>query len=625
MRNNCNTMYFRLSAMLLSAVGLSVVSEGCVNDDPINNRVSSTENIAFQALQKDGSTLATRAGEQIPVNYDDFGDTSFYIYEHGTQKTDNSEFPRAQVGTYWLESGTQGQLDFKGPQEDKLNWFAGDTEHRFWSWTWPLAEPDYSTVDLSTPPSNEVLNFISSDFPLPASSTDTQEPDGTVQPTEAQAWCNGEALEQLVGTKTDRAYIFNQDGRYVPLTYKHLVSKIILGDFVLVDNTGASQSDLKARITFYGMPKRAMFFPLPEVDESGYPAAPYVTIDYTDPYGTDHQSNPTDLTAESAIKAKKEEATQDGKFYNLSEFLTFYITNEGGDNTNTGTNPDADPNVHRDMFYICPEVDFSYLEYKVEFVEYDKDTKSYKPHSKSGTRGGYFGDFKSVQFMREVEDGVEIVSSDRVLHAGEVMMLNMTVYQKSGPGAGVWIRNWDSEKLKSATHHTHKGIYSDGEASAVRSAFMSKTNELNDAQKAAYEIYGDTDDEGNKIIRLYSDITFSCYTSSTSSTYTDMYYNFRIYPETGDDMVILDGMGYTITFVEPSSYNHDEHKTFTIGNMRDIYITNGTSTIYIDPQGRICRINKETGKFDVSEDEDDLKWVNSTTKNTTPIKFDLDS
>ena len=183
---------------------------------------------------------------------------------------------------------------------------------------------------------------------------------------------------------------------------------------------------------------------------------------------------------------------------------------------------------------------------------------------------------------------------------GEVMVLNMTVYEKSGPGAGVWIRNWDSEKLKSATHHNHKGIYSDGEATAVRSAFIGKTTTMNEARKAIYEIYGEdaivTDADGKLeeeiVIRLYSDITFSCYSSDPNYTTYD-FYNFRIYPEE----IVLDGMGYTISFAEPASWGHEEHKTFTIGNMRDVYITNGTVTVYIDPEGYICRMDEETGKY----------------------------
>lgn len=601
MRNNSNRMYAGLSAILLSAMGSAVVSWGCVNDERMSaGTTTSPGEITFMAMQNRETSMATRA-EAIPVNPDDFGNTDFYIYETGTyvDKQANVTEQRAEVGVYWLASGVEGQLDYKGQEEEKLNWFAADTEHLFWSWTWPLAEKDYSKVNFDTKPKAEPLTFISSDFPLP------EDPDHPRDLTPSEAWRNGEALEQLVGTMTERPYIFNEDGRFVPLTYKHLVSKIILGKFILVDNTGSQQNDLKARITFYGMPKRAMFYPVPAVDAAGNKVAPYVTIDYTDPYGINHK--PDEITKEELIKAVPQEVDYDTK-----EYLTFYITNEGGDNTNTGTNPDADSNVHPDLFYICPEVDFTDLEYKVEFVEYDTDTKTYIPHTRYGNRGGYFGNFKSIQFKREV-DGVEVVATDRKLHAGEIMMLNMTVYEKSGPGAGVYIRNWESNKLKSATHHVHKGIYSDAEAAAVRTTFQktSDSDEVTDERRDSYAIYGEDEEDADRntehVIHLYSDVTLA----NTSGPF-----NFKMYyevPPAAD--VILDGMGYTISFINNSSTNKVVFETFVIGNMRDVYITNGIGTVYIDPQGQICRMNEETGKYD--PDPDSNPW----TPNVTEIPF----
>ena len=595
-------MYIRLSAILLSAVGLSLVSWGCTDDEPINAPLSSAEALSFRAMKDNGITLATRSENFIPVNPDDFGETVFYIYENGTaeDKQNNTQTPRAEVGCYWLESGMQGQLDIM-PDQDKLNWFSAETPHLFWSWTWPLESKDYSEVNIDTKPAIEPLIFKNSEFPLPASAQDPDEE----TPAPASEWRNGEALEQLVGALTDRPYVFNEDGRYVPLYYKHLVSKIILGEFILVDNTGASIKDLKARITFYGMPKRAMFYPVPD-DENGKKVAPYVTIDHTDPYGITKEDDEPTLEAE--IK-NAEPAADGGPFeYNLSEYVTFYITNEGGDNTNTGTNPDADANVHRDMFYICPEIDFTQLEYKVEFVEYDKDKKEYKPHSRYGNRGGYFGNFKSIQFTREV-DGKEVIDPERILHAGEVMVLNMTVYEKSGPGAGVWIRNWDSEKLKSATHHVHNGIYSDAEAAAVRTALQSTSTSTTDAtyeaRKNIYQIYGE-DEEGKKVIHLYNDVIIA----DTGDPFDFKMYSEK-YPEAD---ITLDGMGYTINFINNSSTNPKIFEEFIIGPMRDVYISNGLYTVYINPEGEICRLNEKTGKYEVSTNEDDKNWIPNVTK-----------
>ena len=578
-----------LSTLLLSTLGVFVLT-CCGNESDVKVQFTENSEIAFTASIDKSTTLKSRSGELIAVNPDDFGETPFYIYERGTFKEANNPTGElmANVQPYWIESGTEGQLNIM-PGKNKLNWFAADTEHQFWSWTWPLKEQYYSDKN---PPKNEAIIFVSSEFPMPDTEDET-----VTDPTPEQLWRNGEDLERLVGATTDRAYIFNQDGRYVPLTYKHLVSRIVMGEFVLVDNTGAEQTDLKARITFYGMPKRAMFYPLPADADDGSSVAPYVVTDPTDPYG--NYKGGDDLTTEEEIKQKGTEFD-----YNLNEYLTFYITNQGGDNTNTGTKPDADSNVQPDMFYICPGVDFTNLQYKVEFVEWDKDSKTYVTHSKYGTRGGYFGDFKSVQFIRVSDDGLETETTDRILNAGEEMVINMRVYQKSGPGAGVWIRNWSNQKLKSAMHHVHPGIYSDAEASACRDVLGSNSTTA-EQKDDAYYIYGedediDDDDELEKVIHIYSDINLSSNT-------------FRAY-NNGDTHYIIDGMGYTLTFTNTSTTNPTPYEYFYIGDVRDLYVTNGIYTVYIDKDGYVWRMNEETGKFEYTDEK--------VTPNTKAIYFE---
>lgn len=675
--NNSPYTAFRLWAMRLAAVGLAVAATGCVNEKlPANSHFSSIEGLSFRAELGSG-TLATRFGEVIPVVPADFGEEIFYIYERGTSPdADNPDrvYQRTSVRPYWLASGSQGELEVASSTEfvdwsqavgavdtplDKkkweLNWFASNTEHEFWSWTWPLKRLNYSDVQYNQetagsakemfPDANGLpLTFISSDFPLPnyddgdesenansgttgdgeveepETDPDPVDPDPVTPVDPATTWRNGEALERLVGAKTDRSYVFNQDGRYVPLTYKHLVSKIILGDFWLYDNTGATVKDLKALITFYGMPKRAMFYPYPK-ERDGEVPAPYVTIDHLDPYGTSKQT--TESTPE-------EDATGVALEYDRNQYLTFYIMNEGNhEDNNGGLILEDDYYRARDAFYICPEIDFSELEYKVEFYEAVVDRTGevpkvvgYQPHQRYGVRGGYFGDFKNVEFRREIgkdENGNPIYdpypTDDHVLHAGEVMILNMKVYEKSGPGVGVWIRNWSTENLRSATYHKHPGIYSDADAAAVRSAYWyGSPNTTYDGRKErSGELYGEKEfDETGKettVIRMYSDITFACYDSSVSAT---NHYHFRLYPEAGKD-VILDGMGYTISFIEQYPAHTEPHEYFYIGNVRDVYVTNGETTIYFDDKGNICRLNEE-GKY-VPTGED---W----SPNTTAIYFE---
>lgn len=609
----------------MSASLAAVTLPGCSDEMTVsgNESAHNPTDIKFGAWVDNSAHVSSRADDKviIPVAPDDFGSTVFYIYKQGIHKTVENEAGelKGEVGYYWIPSGTEGQLDAISG-EDRLNWYSGDTEHFFWSWTWPLEELlDYSLVDINNPPPSKALIFINSDFPKKeiadeengeSDDEDSGDPDegengepdeGNPEPeiSEANTWRNGEALERLIGTKTDKNYIFNQDGRFVPLTYKHLVSRIILGEFILIDNTGAKQEQLQGRITFFGMPKRAMFYPLPEKDADNNEVAPYVVIDPTDPYGKSKGAD--EVTPESAVKNAAPFS------YELNQYLSFYVTNEGGDDTNTGTNGNADPNVHRDMFYICPEVDFNELEFQVEFVQYVEETDSYIPHPRYGVKGGYYGNFKSIKFMRVDEDGVEYESKERILHAGEEMVLNMTVYEKSGPGAGVWIRNWDNERMKSATHHFHKGIYSDGEAASCRDNIFTSSGSA-EQKNDGYDLFGDDydidgDGELEKVIHIYTDINLSSN-------------HFRLYNSPDGTDYIINGMGYTLTFTNTSTTNSTPYEYFYISDARDLYVTNGIYTVYIDMEGYVCRFNEETGEYDRTD-------VSVAGKDSTLIYFKI--
>ena len=104
------------------------------------------------------------------------------------------------------------------------------------------------------------------------------------------------------------------------------------------------------------------------------------------------------------------------------------------------------------------------------------------------------------------------------------------------------------------------------------------------------ELYSDgTTEDGKTIFHVYGNVTLEFGEDEEVS-----------FPIPEDH--ILDGMGYTLT-IKP------ETGSIKIGNMRDVYISNGVDTVYIDSDGRICRPD-ETGKF-VRTDE---KWVPNETK-----------
>ena len=212
-----------------------------------------------------------------------------------------------------------------------------------------------------------------------------------------------------------------------------------------------------------------------------------------------------------------------------------------------------------DRFYVCPEIDFSKLVFKVMITT--KDVPE--------TNVEYYGNFSNVQFKRiknnDYDKGGE--TDDTVLHAGEMMTLNITLHPGVGPGASITIQDWNDTQPTEALQHSHKGIYTDGEAQRFIDVFgdnKATQEEINNL----FDLYGENGESGEKVFKLYENVNINGS-------------NFPI----GEDYV-LDGMGHTITM---SSTNG----IVTIGNMRDVYITDGKNTIYLIRKGMCaCTIPK---------------------------------
>lgn len=537
--------------------------------------------------------------EPVPVNIDDYPN-NFYIDmaadipKEGSTETEH----KTAIGTYIVPSGFAGQLDFKGDADQKkLNWWDIDSPHYFWSWTVPWAEPakpsepgdedngdentenpggsgdmgktrDTGDEDDTEPgepgdpdepeepnkPTNTPFNpLVPTTNPLTFTLEDTslitvtvpeeKDDEDNVIKEEYQyrtlsEWENGAVMERFLGTKSG-PYNYRENGRDVPLQFRHLVSKIIIESIEFLGADGSTHNDFPAEITFVNMPTTFTFYPHP--------------------------------TGEEKVKNAK------GETYNLTaDGAPIVITDYSTADPNGGlkfTALNRSEDYPRDMFYICPELDFTNIEFFVDIKD---------PENKYNTRGTYWGAFKNVSFERvgtEENPNPDYNNpsggDERILHAGEEMHFHLVVQQFGGGGTSQWIRDWGNGTVSNAGHHTHPGIYSRGEAAE----FLNKSG----SQSEIFDLYG----EGNTstlwpdcpeyqqdkgIFRLYADV----------GTFERM--SFPV-----DKGYILDGMGYTITLKRTGTSSN-----ISLGMMRDVFIQIEDGILmYIDKDGNLFVMDAE--------------------------------
>ncbi|MCH5245868.1 MAG: hypothetical protein J1E84_05345 [Muribaculaceae bacterium] len=428
--------------------------------------------------------------------------------------------PYVEYGTYVIPSGYEGQLWAK-EGTDELNWHSLTDKHTFYSWnlTWDPASSNETDL---TPWSADMEYDPHSAATIPVRFYNSEGENGYNQ------YRNNEYLENFVGAKTE-PFVYKTHGKYVDMTYYHLASRINIANFILIENDGAIQENLKANITFINMPTEATFVPHPA---SGRPCI----------------TNPKS---------------------NEDVGLTYYIVNSPNPND-------------KDIFYVCPEIDFSKIDYKIQLT-----SDSYKEYDT------YYGNFENVEFIRTEDWGYDKAdgSDKKVLHAGEEMILNITLIPGKGPGLAVVISPWSTDKPTDSQYHTYPGIYTEAELNELRSLFLSLMSPDDEATlgKLAqlFDLYGVTEEDGTKYFMLYDNLTL---TGNEANI-------FPVWKE-----YILNGLGHTITMkTNTGNYWDTGNKPyFNTGPVRDIYFTDptGTYTIYIDKDGYVWVTNKETGKLE---------------------------
>lgn len=535
---------------ITALVGVMMLLVSC-QSDLLDNYSSGKNgnNIQFGVSLQEQHTVYTRGSktrgtpglDSIYVAYTPW-DNDFYVELNTIE--DNGT-PLTEIGVYTVPSAYEGRLDPKNPGQ-RLDWQSLDRPHTFYSWTVPWMEtsPGYLGGDTEMGEDDKKYYIPSADT-IPVYFYNSSEQYGFEENK------NNAVLEGLIGTKSS-AYTYEQHGKYVELTYHHLVSRIIIESLILIQTDGSVQEDLQADMTFVGMPVKATLYPHPE----------NVDADYKIPSG----SGPR-------VGGPYIESPDTG--------VTYYIANKANS---------------EDIFYICPEIDFSQIDFQIKL-----NSEKYLGYNT------YYGTFDDVVFERssgwgydQGDDETDKMVDQKILHAGEEMRLNIVLIPGVGPGLKVIIRDWSTDKPYQSEYHSYPGIYSDAEIQQFVDMMFDFTQEDYDNPpeelEMFYEIYGH-EENGKKYIPLYENVTLPRHGNMNPS---------NIFPV--PEGYVIDGMGHTVTMStnNPNNSEHEGKKYFNVGPVRDIYLTDGVYTIYIDPEGWVCILDEVTGIWEPKEKLPDL-------------------
>ena len=588
--------------------GMLGVLTGCQAEDELICG-GEQDGILFHASMEAPEGLSTRANNSIYDIEPQFYSCDFFVREKGL---DDNNVSNILYGKYVVQSGYSGTLIPKNG-EASLNWLSRDKDHNFSIFTVPF-NPDFKPDEATVTKGIELV-FHDTDIKtsLKSGRTDPDWADGS--------WKNGECLEQLIGGQTDKKYNFNADGMYVPVTLRHLVSKIMVKQMKVVDNsTGKAELGIKGRITIYGLPDKVKYYPA-EILDNGEVKDPYVTM-------------PANWNYDQSK----------GVMYTMTNF------NRRHDWEGTSSSPSYSSTYDfRDAWYVCPEVDLSRLSYKIELFEFVNG--EWIPHRTRGTHGAFYGDFKSIKLTRSTtgnnyddpNNTTDTKYDATILHAGEYLSLNMTLYEKGAPVIRGEIYSYWNEYDRYGSCHVEQGIYNLSELNEFN-AQMKKTDkqqldeyfavagsrDTGSDPEGQYPDYEEIFGQEQRVFEIFDDIgpDRACY-----STSDDYYFVGDITCPNG---YILDGKGHTLNVYGTEYYrrpNWEFDPVMRIGNVRDVYLhfytRRGTSPnyiyiecmIYIDKMGQVYTVDVENGTY-VETPVEGMN-VNEMSKKKNPMTIDL--
>lgn len=372
-------------------------------------------------------------------------------------ETDNK--PITEFGIYEVPSTYEGRLDYKasanGSESRALNWKSLRGDHTFFGWTFPSGDYlDYGPnpfADLNSKAFEDAMaNGVEINFKNSA--------EGALY----NKYNNNEIYEKFIGTKKGPvSYV--KEGTYVPLIFRHLVSKIFV-DEIILDRFGSIQEHLKANMTIYGLPTSAIFYPNPSLAEN----------------------------------FNEENDFNDGwpvvvPVHSENDEMTFYIENDA---------------KNQDYVWICPEVDFKDLSFSVWLLNTEEGYDDLKEFS---------GTFKNVVFDRSGMNWDNASGDDStVLHAGEMMVMRIILYPGGNGGLYIQILPWSTHDPEDTAHYSHTGIYSDTSLNE-----LAEIGDDDDRIDNFFSLYGETeevDGKEQKVFNLYENSNFTYSTSSDRTT-----------------------------------------------------------------------------------------------------------
>lgn len=586
----------RRIALRAALLLLAVIPAACAQVDDLAPADGADEvviraTVGGSSAVADAEDVETRANNSVYDVTSQLYNLDFFVRVAGQNRED--EF-RAESSRYLIPSGYSGML-YPASEQKTLNWFARDRKHEFYGWTMPFVG---NTAEFD--PGEDVLaDGIEFSFQDTDLSNTTN---ANASAWDASSWQNGQKLEKFIGGKTDEL-TYLENGKYVNLRMRHLVSKIMVKEIAVIDNTtGVFDKAVKGTITFYGMPKDMVFYPVP-VDDEGRRLQPYVKI-------PDNWDFPQDKSLTFAL-------TNSSKTYNW----------EG----HTGT---SSTYSYVDAWYIPPEMDFDLLTYKIQLYKYVDG--EWIPDPTHGEHGAYFGSFKTVKFTRTTngsnyDDPDNPGSDDTILHAGEYLVLYINMMERGNPSIHGTIVDWTNKTNREGYSHVEDGMYAYEEFYDMQTAMG--TSSSAETKEEFFMLHGsgrDTgmDPEGEypeyenipkykgkelKIFEVYEDIGYNGYGNSTTGSSAKC--SSIVMPEG----YILDGKGHTINMTGNNP---------SIGNVRDIYLRSylqNTSTnpytyteyiVYIDKMGDVWTVDPVT-----FEETKTSYNINNVNKN--PVNIDL--
>lgn len=275
-------------------------------------------------------------------------------------------------------------------------------------------------------------------------------------------------------------------------------------------------------------------------------------------------------------------------FYQLPQWAFFDRLPTNGGAPVVIKDPEADLGVSctiasQTTLWVCPEVDFSQMKFSIHIKDTNKGNSD------------YFGDFGSVVFQRDEEDPWDEGKSSKILYAGEEMTIRLTVRDGNQGGfVTVNIAKWSDQGWRDATSHPRRGVYSGTE-------FQDLYNRFAGGQQSSSRPDGYTQEDVDEVFEMFGQevVNEDGEVERVIFIYDDITTPHRQMPFPSGDL-ILDGTDHTVT--EPDwqmkmEFPNGEKKTChvcRVCNCRNIYISNGTSTIYIDADGKIWLVDSET-------------------------------